>query len=425
MNGSRATKSDENSSGSALQPPLRLRRISQVREDIMTTKAEARVARLYRRAEDAHLADLQALTAAQTVLADYPFAASVQKNVLLYDAAALRPLLSEPHRRQEIMAEWADAMANGPGVVVLKHAEPDMEMLDQASDLFRRLIKAQNDAGTAGGDHFAKPGANDRLWNSLEKHCLADPQNFARYYGNPFLAAISEAWLGPHYQFTAQLNVVNPGGAAQTSHRDYHLGFQSAQDVARYPMPVQLFSSMLTLQGAIAHVDAPMETGPTQLLPFSQLWAEGYLGASQEGVCQHFAANHIQVPLEKGDMLFFSPALLHAAGANRTTNVRRMVNLFQVSSAYGRSIETVDRVAMCKALYPALLTGNLSEDQIDCALATCAEGYSFPTNLDRDPPLGGMAPKTQSQLMKEALLARLEPEMLNKALDAQAERRRS
>ena len=37
------------------------------------------------------------------------------------------------------------------------------------------------------------------------------------------------------------------------------------------------------------------------------------------------------------------------------------------------------------------------------AIAACAEGYAFPTNLDRNPPIGGLAPQTQQQLMKKAL----------------------
>ncbi len=117
---------------------------------------------------------------------------------------------------------------------------------------------------------------------------------------------------------TAQLNVVNPGGAAQSPHRDYHLGFQSAADIERYPLHVQLFSPMLTLQGAIAHVDAPMESGPTLLLPFSQAYEAGYLAMNRPDFKAFFEANHVQLPLEKGDMLFFSPALLHAAGTNRS-----------------------------------------------------------------------------------------------------------
>lgn len=388
-------------------------------------KAEQRVAPMYCSAAEVDIADLQALTGRVTQLVDYPLALAVDKNVLIYDCDALRPMLANPADRQAIMAEWADAMLTGPGVLILKRAEPDHPMIDAASDIFRAIIADQNRTGTGGGDHFAKPGANDRIWNSLEKHCLADPANYARYYANPFLALIAEAWLGPHSQMTAQLNVVNPGGAAQSPHRDYHLGFQSAADIARYPLHVQRFSPMLTLQGAIAHVDAPMETGPTLLLPFSQLWDEGYLAMGRDDVRAHFAAHHVQLPLEKGDMLFFSPALLHAAGTNRSVDVKRMVNLFQVSSAYGRAMETVDRVRMCKALYPVLQGAGLTADQISCALAATADGYAFPTNLDRDPPIGGMAPKTQAQLMHEALLAGWSLAAVEVALDAQAEKRLS
>ena len=395
----------------------------------MPDTSHQRAARIYRRADQADLAELTALTRRKTDLTDYPFAVAVEKNVLIYDCAALRPKLANPGQRRLLMAEWVDAMMTGPGVVVLKGAEPDHAMIDCASDLFRSMIAEQNRSGSGGGDHFAKPGANDRIWNSLEKHCLADPENFASYYANPFLAAISEAWLGPAYQMTAQLNVVNPGGAAQSPHRDYHLGFQSAAEIARYPLHVQLLSPTLTLQGAIAHVDAPMETGPTQLLPFSQIWPEGYLAMGRDDVRAHFAAHHVQLPLAKGDMLFFSPALLHAAGSNQTADVRRMVNLFQVSSAYGRAMETVDRTRMVKALYPALQaarkSGNLTPDQIACALAASAEAYAFPTNLDRDPPLGGMAPKSQARLVAEALEADWPPEALNTALDQQAAKRLS
>ena len=273
-----------------------------------------RVNRIFRAAEDCNLADFAALTARVTDLADWPMAADVQQNVLIYDCAALRPRLSDGDFVRMFKAEWAEALDSGPGVVVLKGAEEDHAMIDHASDMFRAMIAEQNRTGTGGGDHFAKPGANDRLWNALEKHCLADPANFARYYGNPFLALISEAWLGPYYQMTAQLNVVNPGGAAQSAHRDYHLGFQSPSDIVSYPLHVQTMSPYLTLQGAIAHVDAPLETGPTLLLPHSQLYPPGYLAMGRPDFRAHFEAHHVQLPLEKGDMLFFSPALFHAAG---------------------------------------------------------------------------------------------------------------
>ena len=379
--------------------------------------------RTFLRAEDCDVADLATLCEALTKPADYPLAAKVEKGVLIYDCPALFPRLYDQAFAKTLMAEWADAFQNGPGVLVLQGAEADHLMIDRASDIFRELIARQNAAGTGGGDHFAKPGANDRLWNSLEKHCLADPANFARYYANPFLALVSQAWLGPCYQMTAQLNVVNPGGVAQSPHRDYHLGFQSAKVVARTPAHVHSFSPMLTLQGAMAHVDANIEAGPTLLLPHSQKYDAGYLATSRQEFRDHFDARAVQLPLQKGDMLFFSPALFHAAGTNHTKDVKRMVNLFQVSSAYGRAMESIDRTRMCKALYPALLT--LAEAEAANAIAATAEGYSFPTNLDRDPPLGGLAPKSQAALMHEALAGRWTPEVLYTALDAQAAKRLS
>ena len=91
------------------------------------------------------------------------------------------------------------------------------------------MIAEQRASGAAAGDHFAKPGANDRIWNALEKLAVADPEAFVDYYANDAVALAAQAWLGPGYQVTSQLNVVNPGGAGQTVHRDYHLGFQSAR----------------------------------------------------------------------------------------------------------------------------------------------------------------------------------------------------
>lgn len=218
---------------------------------------------------------------------------------------------------------------------------------------------------------------------------------------------MAEAWLGPAYQMTSQVNVVRPGGAAQEAHRDYHLGFQTEEEVRRYPAHVHAMSPFLTLQGAVAHSDMPVESGPTKLLPFSQRYAPGYLAWRRADFRAYFDAHCVQLPLEKGDALFFSPALFHAAGANHTRDVQRMANLLQVSSAYGRAMESVDRARMCQAVYPVLSesksTGRMSDEEIEAVVAACAEGYAFPTNLDRDPPSGGLAPPSQQALLREAL----------------------
>lgn len=368
-----------------------------------------------------------ALVERTTNLSDYPFAAAVDKNVLIYDGDAVREAIKDPETRKALLAEWVEAMTTGPGVVAFKRAFADTAPIDVASELFNEIIAEQHATGTGGGDHFAKPGANDRIWNALEKFCLRNPEAFAQYYGNDIVALISEAWLGPAYQVTSQVNCVNPGGAAQSAHRDYHLGFQSAEVIERYPVHVHRISPVLTLQGAVAHCDMPLESGPTLYLPYSQAYLHGYLATGLPEFKAYFAEHHVQLALEKGDAAFFNPALFHAAGNNRSTNIRRMANLLQVSSAYGRAMESVDRTKMSERLYPTLqamlAAGALTEQAAANAIAATAEGYSFPTNLDRDPPIGGLAPETQQALFHRALDAKWTPEQFAKALADQAVKR--
>jgi ectoine hydroxylase-related dioxygenase (phytanoyl-CoA dioxygenase family) len=335
------------------------------------------------------------------------FAAGVEQGIPLYDCASLRGALDIAAMRSSLLGEWADVMLRGAGVLILQGAYADTAPVDEATAIFESIIARERDAGMSGADHFAKAGANDRIWNALEKLCLWNPAAFARYYANPYIAAISQAWLGPHYQMTSQINVVRPGGAAQQAHRDYHLGFQTVGESQCYPAHVHHMSPLLTLQGAIAHGDMPVESGPTKLLPFSQRYAPGYLAWRRQDFRDYFESHYVQLPLNKGDALFFSPALFHAAGSNRTTSVSRMANLLQVSSAYGRAMESVNRTKMCEMLYPALqvlrTSAQMGDADTDAVIASCAEGYPFPTNLDRDPPVGGLAPASQQSLFRQAL----------------------
>lgn len=199
---------------------------------------------------------------------------------------------------------------------------------------------------------------------------------------------------------TAQVNRMNPGGAAQVPHRDYHLGFMSADRMAQFPAHIHAVSPTLTLQGAVAHCDMPVETGPTLLLPFSQQSFEGYLAFSRPEFQAYFWENYVQLPLNKGDVVFFNPAVIHGAGTNHSSDRFRMVNLLQVSSAFGRAMETVNRTPMVKALYPVLKATDLNVANV---VAASAEGYPVPTNLDSNPPIGGIAPKTQADHLHDAL----------------------
>jgi len=367
-----------------------------------------------------------ALIEQQTSQGDVPMAADIQANIPIYDIPSLAGSLGDAHSRRLLMTEWASVLMSGAGVLVLRNAYSDTTAIDTASDVFTRIIADEKAGSSGGGDHFAAAGANDRIWNSLQKLCRAAPDVHLAYFANPAIAAICEAWLGPNYQMSAQVNLVHPGGPAQQAHRDYHLGFQTAEISASYPAQVHLLSPALTLQGAIAHCDMPVQSGPTKLLPFSQAFTSGYAGWRREDFRAVFEDRHVQLPLRKGDAVFFNPALFHAAGANTTSDIHRMANLLQVSSAFGRAMETIDRNAMCKWVYPhaqtAVAERSLSKAELHAAIAATAEGYSFPTNLDRDPPKGGLAPETQQAFLLRALSEDMGADTFEARLDEMAAR---
>jgi ectoine hydroxylase-related dioxygenase (phytanoyl-CoA dioxygenase family) len=352
----------------------------------------------------------------------------VTENVLVYDCAALRAHLDDAGKRREVQAELARALTDGPGLVLFQRAYPDVTVVDRATEAFARMIAEQRASGATAGDHFAKPGANDRVWGALDKLAVVEPDVFVPYYANDVLALVSEAWLGPDYQVTSQVNVVNPGGQAQVAHRDYHLGFMDRARAEAFPAHVHALSPALTLQGAVAHVDMPVETGPTLYLPHSQKYGPGYVAHHDPAFTEYFDRHHVQLPLEKGDAVFFNPALLHGAGTNRTSDVRRMANLLQVSSAFGRAMETVDTVAVSTAVLPVLRrwkAAGADTRQLSNVITAASEGYPFPTNLDLDQPVGSLAPQSQADLLRQAVDEDWETARLVEALHSHEARRRS
>jgi ectoine hydroxylase-related dioxygenase (phytanoyl-CoA dioxygenase family) len=378
-------------------------------------------------AADCSIDEFAALVEQRTQLPDYPYADAVERNVLIY-GEKLRAAVATTPGRAAVQTELMRALTDGPGIVVFKQAFSDLSVVDHATTAFLAQIATEKAAGVAGGDHFAKPGANDRVWGALDKLAVSEPTVFADYYANDVIALVSESWLGPGYQVTSQVNVVNPGGQAQIAHRDYHLGFMDAEAAARYPAQVHRLSPALTLQGAVAHCDMPIDTGPTLYLPYSHQYELGYLAFHLPEFTEYFGRNYTQLPLSKGDAVFFNPAVFHGAGTNVSTSVRRMANLLQVSSPFGRAMETVDRVAICRALFPVLLekkAAGASDNYLNNVIAASAEGYAFPTNLDRDQPVGGLAPPTQAELVRRAVAEQWTQEALDNALDEQAARTRA
>jgi hypothetical protein len=79
-----------------------------------------------------------------------------------------------------------------------------------------------------------------------------------------------------------------------------------------------------------------------------------------------------------------------------------------------------------RAVYPVLLDRQASgfpASALHNAMAAAAEGYPFPTNLDLDQPVGGLTPRSQAEIVTEALASGAGPEDLASLLDSHAARR--
>lgn len=351
------------------------------------------------------LEEFKHLTSQSISSSDYPLASSIESNVPVYDLPPFSSL--SPAQRSALQDEWYHVLLSGPGVFVTKNLYRDNSLLEKVNKVYADIINTEAAGTGKKGDHFASSGSNSRIWNSFSKHCLADPSSYLDYYSNPYLPLISSAWLGPHHRLTAQVNIVRPGSAPQISHRDYHIGFQSADSCSQFPKAAQIASQFLTLQGAVAHSDMPLESGPTRLLPFSQTFEEGYMAYRLPEFQEYFVDNFVASPLDMGDGLFFNPALFHAAGKNDSSDVQRSANLLQISSAFGKPMEMIDTYPLVEKTWDGLVDvykrDGLS-DEVRAFVGNIGEGYPFPTNLDRRvPETAGMAPDSEQDLLIKGL----------------------
>jgi ectoine hydroxylase-related dioxygenase (phytanoyl-CoA dioxygenase family) len=388
--------------------------------------ADTKLGRAFRSTADLDVAAFAATCESDVDPASVPRARSIVDRVPVYAADALSAAAATPPGRTAVLAELNDCLLSGPGVFVVE-GMIDPAVVDEATAVYWDVIEAEKAAGLTAGDHYAEPGLNERIWNSFQKLAERAPATFAAYFACPVLDLVCSAWLGPGYRMTAQVNVVRPGGSAQRPHRDYHLGFLSDQQAERYPIATHRASVFLTLQGAISHSDMSVESGPTRLLPFSQQYELGFLAYRDPAFQRYFADHFVQFPMRRGDGVFFNHALFHAAGDNRTADVLRMANLLQVSSPFGKPMESIDTATVVLACYPHLVA--MHEEQgmspaVEALMTMAAEGYPFPANLDVTPPVGGMAPPSQLDVLRQALVEHWSSVQLEAALARHTSQRR-
>ncbi|KAL2358038.1 phytanoyl-CoA dioxygenase-like protein [Cryomyces antarcticus] len=293
----------------------------------------------------------------------YPLASSIQKDMPLYDACFLS--VSSPAQTSALQDEWYDILLHGPGVFPSSRAK-------------QPAAKATTSPPAAATPASGTPSPS---------HCPADPASFLAYYSSPWLALVCAAHLDSAYRVTTQLNVVKPGGASQAPHRDYHLGFETTDAVAACPRATHKASALLTLQGAA--------------------FDEGFVAYRLPEFADYLATHYVALPLSLGDAVFFSPALFQAAGANALPDLERSANLIQASSAFGKTMETVEALPLVEKTWETLREKYGREGmsrEVSAFVAAVAEGYRFPTNLDRRPPVpGGMALESEQQLLMRGL----------------------
>ncbi len=348
--------------------------------------------------------DLTEICSQKTLQEDYSLSDSVSNNVVIYDANHLKSFIVNELKERILKTELNQVLENGPGIFVVRNLY-EGEVIDQSNTIFEKIVEREIDTSN---DHFAS-GANTRIWNSFQKTATESADAFINYYSNDIVKLIAESWCGPNSQMTAQVNIVRPGGEMQKPHRDYHLGFQENKVIEQFPISVHRLSNYLTLQGGIAHTDMPLESGPTVVLPYSQQYDLGYLAWRDAKFSDFFNQYSVQNSMNKGDGIFFNPALFHAAGSNTTSDFHRMGNLLQISSAFGKTMEHIDYIKIITHIYPSLLKHlnkkTLSEKLIDNVLICATDGYAFPTNLDYDnnydSKLQGMS---MYELTKQSLL---------------------
>ena len=103
-----------------------------------------------------------------------------------------------------------------------------------------------------------------------------------------------------------------------------------------------------------------------------------------------------------------------------TEPVNRIANLFQVSSAFGRPMDYVDRLEIVNDVYPSLLaqkklakesngTKGLTENELWNVVASTAEGYRFPTN---NRVVSGINQTPQAEVVWKALMAEMPADKL-------------
>ena len=300
----------------------------------------------------------------------------ITKNIPIFNSSNLNPTKNPGiiQNIDKVKYEINKILVDGPGILVVKDLIKK-DRIDEVNEKIDSIAKYQNDTKN---DHFSN---NIRIWNFYEKFCILSPQLFVNYFKNPIFDIVFQSFLGPKYQVSSQVNIVKPNSKAQQFHRDYHLGLMSYEEARKFPPNIHTSSKNLSLQCLIAHTNINSINGSTKLIPYSQNNIEGYLDIHSNKEIKKCEKHAVQLDLDKGDVLFFNPAVYHAAGDNQSNN-DRIANILQINSAFSIPMESVNQELIKERLSKILPKLNLHKYELFGLNEMVFNNYNYPKNLD-------------------------------------------
>ena len=292
---------------------------------------------------------------------------------------------------------------------------------------FDAIIADERRAGGPAGDHFAKAGANDRVWNALEKLAVRDPETFVDYYANDVLALVSQRLARPGLpgHLAGQRRPTRRAGAGPAPRLPPRLPVERPA-VEQYPTHVHLLSPVLTLQGAVAHSrhagrerpdDVPAVLPPVRArLPrLAAARVPRVLRASTTCSCRCARATPCSSTRRCSTAPGPTSPPTSSAWPTCCRSRRPSAGRWRPSTATGS----------CRAVYPVLLrrAAGAPDAALAHAVAAAAEGYPFPTNLDLDQPVDGLTPPSQAEIVARRSSSAAPRQRAGEPLDAYAGRR--
>lgn len=300
----------------------------------------------------------------------------ITKNIPIFNSSNLNPIKNKEiiQNIDKIKYEINKILVNGPGILVVK----DLVTKNTISEVNKKIDSIAKNQNATKNDHFSN---NIRIWNFYEKFCILSPQLFVNYFKNPIFDIVFQSFLGPKYQVSSQINIVKPNSKAQQFHRDYHLGLMTYEEALKFPQNIHTSSKNLSLQCLIAHTNINSINGSTKLIPYSQNKIDGYLDIHSNEEIEKCEEHAVQLNLDKGDVLFFNPAVYHAAGDNQS-NKDRIGNILQINSAFSIPMELVNQELIKERLSKILTKLNLHEYELSAINEMVFNNYNYPKNLD-------------------------------------------